>query len=37
MALSVGHPIDVFGEWDGFRLTPLAVAAKKEYSRLVTA
>ncbi|HVW33441.1 MAG TPA: SWIM zinc finger family protein [Acidimicrobiia bacterium] len=27
LALSGGHPVDVFGEWNGYDLTPLSVAA----------
>jgi hypothetical protein len=27
LALSGGHPVDLFGEWDGFDLTPLSVHA----------
>jgi hypothetical protein len=28
LALSGGHPVDLFGEWDGFDLTPLSVYAE---------
>jgi hypothetical protein len=28
LALSGGHPVDLFGEWDGFALTPLSVHAE---------
>jgi hypothetical protein len=34
MALSVGEPLTVFGEWDGNALAPLAVSANKQYVRL---
>ena len=28
LALSGGEPVDVFGEWDGFSLTPLSLQAE---------
>ena len=28
LALSGGHPVDLFAEWDGFALTPLSAAAE---------
>lgn len=34
MALSLGRPIDIFGEWDGSTLAPLAVSANDSYVRL---
>jgi hypothetical protein len=34
LALGGGHPIDVFGEWDGLALTPLAAWAGGAYSSL---
>jgi SWIM zinc finger len=34
MAMSGGHPIGVFGEWDGFALWPLAVRVEDTYEPL---
>jgi hypothetical protein len=36
LALSGGHPIDVFGEWDGFALWPLSAVAQGQLALLRT-
>jgi hypothetical protein len=34
LALSGGHPIDVFGEWDGYSFSPLSAVAEGRLASL---
>jgi hypothetical protein len=36
LSVSGGHPIGLFGEWDGHTLLPMAVSSHGQYTRLVT-